>query len=146
MPRDKQLSPSFRSRLSAYFRDSVRSWSGLIGWILVLARPANWALTVLGDIDLFSNYGGAIGHFLNTGIGTAAIVVIGASIIGLAIYNRERTALPSRAPPLTAEGQVKIQTEGGADYDIRTPIQGGILHVIRVKIINATGSMLTSYG
>jgi hypothetical protein len=37
-----------------------------------------------------------------------------------------------------------IQTGIGGDYDRRTPSQfGGILHIIRVKITNATGGILT---
>jgi|SRR5271166_239378 len=148
MLHDEQRLPSFRSRLGAYFRDSISSWSGFAGWILVLARPANWALTVLGDIDILSNYGGSIGRFLNTGVGTAAIVMIGASIIGLAIYNREKAILSSRAQqavsPSTAvrsEGHITIQTGTGTDYDLRTPSQGGIVHLIRAKVSNTSGNI-----
>jgi hypothetical protein len=43
---------------------------------------------MLGEVDLFETYGGAAGKFLNTGWGTLFSFILGASIIGYAIYKR----------------------------------------------------------
>jgi hypothetical protein len=49
-----------------------------------------------------------------------------------------------RKQPLKAEGRVTIQTGFEADYNLRTSSPfGEILHIIRVKITNATKNILT---
>ena len=61
---------------------------GPFGWFFLLLKPANKAIEMLGEVDLFATYGGTIGRFLDTGMGTFASIIIGTTIIGYAIYKR----------------------------------------------------------
>jgi hypothetical protein len=61
---------------------------GPLGWLLIFAKPLNSGVTILGDFDLLKNYGGALGRFLDTGWGTLTSIVLGALIVGYAIYKR----------------------------------------------------------
>jgi hypothetical protein len=61
---------------------------GPLGWLIALLKPANKGIEMLGEVDLFKTYGGSLGQFFDTGLGTAASIIIGAVIIGYAIFKR----------------------------------------------------------
>jgi hypothetical protein len=71
---------------------------GLFGWIVILAKPVNAGLAMLSDFDLFKNYGGVAGQFLETGWGTLTSVTLGALIVGYAIYRRIHHPLVATVP------------------------------------------------
>src|SRR5580704_18788900 len=59
-------------------------------------------------------------------------------------YANRISTTSATGPPLKAEGRVTIQTGFEADYNLRTSSPfGEILHIIRVKITNATKNILT---
>ena len=100
---------------------------------------------------------GATGKFLDTGWGTLASVVLGTFIIGYAICRKHQLEhvlegaansnviidnADARISELKAPGYLTIQTGVGAEYNLRTPSQGGgIVHVIRVKVSNTSGKI-----
>src|ERR1700730_14246334 len=71
--------------IKAAFRASF-SGPGLLGWLVSLVKPIAKALNMASDIDLLATYFGATGRFLETGWGTLTSGVLGAVIIGYAIY------------------------------------------------------------
>jgi hypothetical protein len=77
--------------IKAAFRASL-SGPGLLGWLVALVKPIAKALNMASDIDLLANYFGAAGKFLETGWGTLTSVVLGAVIIGYAVYRNTRRA------------------------------------------------------
>src|ERR1700730_11206703 len=77
--------------IKAAFRASL-SGPGLLGWLVALVKPIAKAMNMASDIDLLANYFGASGRFLETGWGTLMSVVLGAVIIGYAIYRNMRRA------------------------------------------------------
>jgi hypothetical protein len=73
------------------FRASL-SGPGLLGWLVALVKPIAKVLNMASDIDLLANYFGATGKFLETGWGTLTSIVLGAVIIGYAVYRNMRRA------------------------------------------------------
>jgi hypothetical protein len=85
---------------------------GPLGWIFILLKPANKGIEMLGEVDLFETYGGAIGRFFDTGMGTFASIVIGTTIIGYAIYKRTHDTTDLRpAPVVTAQPKIPEQQQ-----------------------------------
>lgn len=58
---------------------------------------------MLGDYDIFNNYGGPIGKFLETGWGTFTSFATGAAIVGSAILRRPHTQTKADVPSFTDE-------------------------------------------
>jgi hypothetical protein len=77
--------------IKAAFRASL-SGPGLLGWLVALVKPIAKALNMASDIDLLANYFGSAGKFLETGWGTLTSVILGAVIIGYAVYLNMRHA------------------------------------------------------
>jgi hypothetical protein len=67
---------------------------------------------MLGEVDPFETYGGAVGRFFDTGIGTFTSIIIGTAIIGRAICKRPHDLRPS-APVVTAQPKIPEQPQIG---------------------------------
>jgi hypothetical protein len=65
---------------------------GLIGWIIILLRPALHLIDRFSEMDFVAAYWQAIRTFLDTGYGTLVSMAVGASIIGYSIVHAIHTA------------------------------------------------------
>jgi hypothetical protein len=113
---------------------------GPIGWIFILLKPANKVIEMLGEVDLFETYGGAVGRFFDTGMGTFASIIIGTAIIGYAIYKRTYDAMDLRpsAPVVTAQLKIPEQQQIGPAGPTADPPDHGKIR--RAEIISKLGN------
>jgi hypothetical protein len=72
----------------ARFLRKIFSLRADIGWLVVLIKPLNRALTMWSDVDLISEHFGRVGDFLNTGWGTLTAIVLGTLIISSSLRQK----------------------------------------------------------
>jgi hypothetical protein len=73
----------------------IRVFFVLLGSVITFAKPLIWIIDRLSEIDFLTIHSGAFGRFLDTGWGTLASVGVGATIIGVSIFQGLRQPAPA---------------------------------------------------